>query len=299
MNNKTLIIHNPKSGPKSSKEIIRRLISQLEETNTTIQIMQTKYAGHATEFCKNINLSEFNKLIICGGDGTFNEVINGIMFHKKTSFPIIGFLPGGTGNAFMHDLKATNPNTAIQNIIRGNTKKIDIMKLDFTTHTEYAINIVGWGMAGDINILSEKLRIFGSSRYTIASIYYTMNKISRKAKVIIDEREFVDNFLFILNLNTIHTGKGMKAAPKAKLDDGLLDVIILKSNISRLELLLLLPKIYTGKHILSKKVEYLQAKKIQIFPETQEILNIDGEMKCSTPVNISVMSKAINIFSRD
>ena len=86
MNNKTLIIHNPKSGPRSSEEIIRRLINQLEEKNTTIQTTQTKHAGHATEFCKNINLSEFNKLIICGGDGTFNEVINGsqiIAMHKN------------------------------------------------------------------------------------------------------------------------------------------------------------------------------------------------------------------------
>ena len=61
-------------------------------------------------------------------------------------------------------------------------------------------------MAGEINILSEKLRILGSPRYTIASIYCALNKISRKATVIIDVMELTDDFLFILNLNTIHTG---------------------------------------------------------------------------------------------
>ena len=258
------VIYNPISGNAKSSNLIKNIQFDLNKLNKNYKIVETKYANHAMEICKNLHAAN-QKLIIVGGDGTFNEAINGIM--QNNNRPKIGFIPGGTGNAMMHDLQATTYRTAIDIILRGKTKKIDVMKLDFSTHTEYAINIVGWGMAGDINILSEKLRILGSARYTIASVYYTMNKISRKAKIMIDEMEFTDDFLFILNLNTIHTGKGMKAAPKAKLDDGLLDVIILRSKISRLELLLLLPKIYTGKHVLSKKVEYLQAKKVQIFPE--------------------------------
>jgi len=289
------VLFNPISGNGKAKVLVKKLISDLEKQKLTYKLIQSDYPGHAKKICKT--LQNYKKIIIIGGDGTFNEVINGIMVNNHK--PTIGFLPGGTGNAMMYDLQATSYGAAMDIILKGKTKKIDVMKLDLSDHTEYSINIVGWGMAGDINILSEKLRFLGAARYTISSMYYVFNKICRKAKIQIDGIEMIDNFLFILNLNTIHTGKGMKAAPNAKLDDGLIDVIILKSNISKLQLLLLLPKIFSGKHIFSNKVEYIQAKQVNIIPDYEEILNIDGEMKCSTPVNISIIPKAIEIFSKN
>jgi len=297
MNKKTLIIHNPKSGPKSTDTMINQLIDQLKQANKTVQINQTKYAGHATKLCQNIDLHKYNNLIICGGDGTFNEVLNGLMLHKEPFSPTLGFLPGGTGNAFMHDLKATNPKIAIQKIIKEKTKKIDILKLEFTHSTEYAINIVGWGMVTDILILAEKMRWVGSMRYSLASLYYIFNKATKRTKCIIDSTE-IDNkkYIFILICNTIHTGKGMQAAPKALIDDGFMDIILLKSTISKLQLLKLFPQIFSGAHIKSPYIEYLQAKKIKLIPETKDVLNIDGEAKCLTPVRVSVIPKKISIF---
>ena len=289
------IIVNPISGNGKSKNLMNNLTVDLENKNITYKIIKTEYSGHAKKICNN--LQDYDKIIIIGGDGTFNEAINGIMLNNHK--PTIGFIPGGTGNAMMHDLNGTTYDKALDIILSNRTKKIDVMQLDFNDSIEYSINIVGWGMAADINILSEKLRFLGPTRYTIASMYYVFNKVCRKAKIKIDEREIIDNFLFILTLNTIHTGRGMKAAPKAKLDDGLIDIIILKSNISKLELLLLLPKIFSGKHVLSDKVEYVQGKKINIIPDENEILNIDGEMRCSTPINISILPRRLEIFSKN
>ena len=69
------------------------------------------------------------------------------------------------------------------------------------------------------------------------------------------------------------------------------------SKISRIELLKLLPKLFTGKHILSEYVEYVKAKTIQLYPENNEILNIDGEIKSKTPVSISVIPQKFIIYS--
>ena len=287
------IIANPISGNGKAKNLIHKLTADLDNQNKTYKVITTKYPGHAKKICQT--LQDYEKIIIIGGDGTFNEVINGIMLNNNK--PTIGFFPGGTGNAMMHDLNGTTYNKALDIVLSNQKKKIDVMKLDLNKRTEYSINIVGWGMAADINILSEKLRFLGPPRYTISSIYYILNKKYRKAKLQIDGKETIDNYLFILTLNTIHTGKGMKAAPKAKLNDGLIDIIILKSSISKLELISLLPKIFSGNHITSNKIEYIQAKKINIIPEKNEILNIDGEMKCSTPVNISIIPQIIEIFS--
>ena len=97
-------------------------------------------------------------------------------------------------------------------------------------------------------------------------------------------------------LNTIHTGRGMKAAPNAKLDDGLFDIIILNEKISKFKLLKLLPKLFTGDHICSRDIEYLQAKYLDINSETIDMLNIDGENKYHSPVSISIIPKVLNIF---
>ena len=293
--NNYLIIYNPISGRGVAKRNIKKIKSLFDNENIKCSVIESKSKGHITELCRNTK--NYNNIIIVGGDGTFNEAINGFMKNKSINSISVGFIPGGTGNSLMHDLNATSYQTAVNIILKGRTKKIDVLELDFFDKKEYSINIVGWGMVSDINHLAEKLRFIGSSRYTIASLYYIFKVHSRKAKIIIDDKEQVSEFLFILNLNTIHTGKGMKAAPNALLDDGLIDIIILRPSITKFELLNLLPQIYTGKHINSQHIEYITAKKIEIHPFNNEILNIDGEMKCKTPLSISLLPKRINIFS--
>ena len=170
------------------------------------------------------------------------------------------------------------------------------MALQFKHFIEYSINILGWGLVSDIAIFSEKLRFIGQSRYDIASLYYILKSKVRECTLILDNKKYYDQYLFILVHNTIHTGKGMKAAPEAILNDGLIDVIILKSSISKIELLFLLPKIFSGKHILSKKVEYRKVKNLSIIPEKNEKLNIDGEMKHQTPLSIKVLPEQIKVL---
>ena len=234
------------SGNGKSHHIVKSLQKDLNKRNIKYKIYQSKNSGHIKSLCSSKDSKNF---IIIGGDGTFNEAINGFM-NRESDENLndikIGFLPGGTGNAFMHDLNGETYQKALNIILTGNTKKIDILKLKLGSkqtpdNIKYALNIVGWGLASDINILSDKLRFLGSIRYNIASIYYIFNKKVRKAKVIIDQTISEKKYLFIMCLNTIHTGKGMKAAPNAKLDDGLFDIIILNEKISKFKLLKLLP----------------------------------------------------------
>ena len=294
MDKEYLIVYNPISGNGIANKIISNLSKDLGISKKLLEFKKTEYAGHAKEICQTID--KYKYLIAVGGDGTFNEIINGLMLNKN-ELPVLGFLPGGTGNSVMHDLGGENYKNAIQNILNGKLNKIDILKLQFSDYIEYSLNIVGWGMVADINKLSEKLRFLGSSRYTLSSLYYVFKKKSRWGKIIIDGVEMKENFLFILTSNTIHTGKGMKIAPNAKMNDGLLDIVILKSDISMFNLLILLPQIFTGKHILSKKIQYVQAKEISIDPKEEETLNIDGEIKCKTPVKVSIIPQRLEIFS--
>ena len=298
MNESILIIYNPISGTKSSEGMISKLIDFYKSNNINYYLLKTEYQNHAQVFCKNNNLKKYKDIIVCGGDGTFNEVINGLMLNGSSVLPRLGFLPGGTGNSFMHDLNAVSHQEALSKIFKNRSDYLDILKLTSGKNELYSFNIVGWGLVTDILILAEKMRFLKSIRYNIASLFYIFTAKSRKIKLLVDENIVLNNdYLFILICNTIHTGKGMKAAPKAKFNDGLLDIISVNSKISFLQLIKLFIQIFSGKHINSKFVNYSTAKQVQLEPVDNEILNIDGDAKGYTPVKIEVLEKRLKIIN--
>ena len=298
MNKKVLIIYNPVSGTKSKETMISQLLNYYKLNNIDSFLFKTEYKNHAKQFCQNNSLVEYKDLIICGGDGTFNEVINGVLINKEQSIPRIGFLPGGTGNAFMHDLNAVEENQAIDKIIKNNSDTLDILKLTYNNKIIYSFNIVGWGLVTDILILAEKMRFLKSLRYNVASLFYILTAQGKKIKFIIDNHKtYNEKYLFILICNTIHTGKGMKAAPKAKFNDGQLDIVSVKSQISFFQLIKLFTQIFTGKHINSPFVDYVNAKTINLIPKNNEVLNVDGDAKGNTPVKIEILKNKLSIIN--
>ena len=197
----------------------------------------------------------------------------------------------------MHDLDKLSITDALQTVMNKTKKLIDVMQIRYNNHTEYSINIIGWGMVADIALLSEKLRFLGPLRYTLVSLLYILNLKSRYATIKINGEQYTNNFLFITLTNTIYTGKGMMIAPNALMDDGLLDLIIIKNNINRLDLIKLFIQIFKGEHIHSKYVNYQQIKTLSIQSKDNNPLNIDGEIKGNTPVDISILPKKLMIYN--
>ena len=155
-------------------------------------------------------------------------------------------------------------------------------------------------MVTDIGIKADKYRWLGTTRYTILSLLQILIKKPHKAqlKYINQDNKTIninEKFIFIIACNTVHTGKGMKMAPKAILNDGLIDLIIVK-NISRFKLLSLMPKLFDGTHIFDKAANYVQTNKIEIIPKKDSKINIDGEIKSKTPIKVEIIPSAIEIY---
>lgn len=230
-----------------------------------------------------------------GGDGTLNEVVNGMMTRNDSrKFPI-GLITGGTGNSFMHDVNCLDPIVASRRIIEGKSRKIDIFSCDANGQIFYGFNIMGWGIPTEANVLADKLRWMGSQRYNFASIVEVIRHKKRFARVTIDGSSIAADFAFIIGCNTIHTGKGMQMAPLARLSDGLIDLIIVR-KVPRIKLLKLFPKIFSGRHIGDPAVDYRQVKEFSIIPEENKQLNIDGEVVGSTPALVKVLPSEIEIL---
>ena len=286
---------NPYGGGKKGPKILKDVLPLFEQKNIELNIIETEYAGHNRDLANQLNMDGYDGFCCIGGDGTLNEVINGLLTRKdRLKFPI-GLITGGTGNSFMHDLDCLDPIEAANKIISDKRRFIDVFSCNTDDKTFYGFNILGWGIPTDANILADKLRWMGPQRYNFASIIEVLRHKKRFARVIIDNNSIGADFAFIIGCNTIHTGKGMRMAPLARLNDGLIDLIIVR-KVSRFKLLKLFPKVFSGKHIGDPGVDYRQVKQFKIMSEDKSQLNLDGEVLGSTPVEVKILPKEVEIL---
>ena len=294
---KFILTVNPHGGAKQGPQILKKVKPIFDAEGAELFIIETTYAGHAQELANKFDLSAYDGFIGIGGDGTLHELVNGMLTRNDSQKIPIGIIPGGSGNSYMHDLELTEPLKAAKAITNGKTRLVDAALVAVNHVIKYAMNMVGWGLVTDVGNKAENFRWLGTSRYTILSVLEVLRHKNRSAALIMNEKTIEDEFTFIIACNSIHVGKGMKMAPKAKLDDGLIDLIVIRSGGTRTRLLQVLPKLFDGSHINEPEVEYYQTSQFSLIPEKDEILNIDGEIMGSTPIKVKMIPNAMEIFS--
>ena len=292
---KLYLIVNPIGGMKNGFEILELVKPIFHQNEINLTILETEYSGHAKKYANELNFFGYDGLCVIGGDGTMHEIINGMLWREdKLTIPI-GLVTGGTGNSLMHDLDCLAPKDCAKRIVKNNLRPIDIMKIDSNGETIYSFNIVGWGLVTDVGLYAEKLRWLKGLRYDIAAIMEVMIRRNRFAKLVFDNNVVNSNFIFVIGCNTVHTGKAMKMAPDAILNDGKIDLIIVNTA-SRIELLKLFPKLFNGDHVKSPLVQYEKVKTFSIIPSKVSTLNIDGELIGATPLHVQVLEKKLNLL---
>jgi len=292
---KFYMVVNPEGGLKKGLDILAMVKPIFYDNDSELTILETEFAGHAKEYARDVDYSGYDGFCAIGGDGTMHEVINGMLNRSDGATLPIGLVTGGTGNSFMYDMDCLDPQEAAKRITKGELRTIDVAKVNANGVFYYAFNIVGWGLATEAGELAEKLRWLGGIRYDVASIIEVLKGKKRISKLILDDKTIEEDFVFILGCNTIHTGKGMKMAPFAKLNDGKIDLIIVR-NASRLKLLKLFPKLFSGEHVKSPLVDYQQVNSFSIIPNGENGLTIDGELIGHTPVHVEMEPERISVL---
>ena len=292
---KVLLITNPKSGILSFDDSLNTVISEFKKYNIEYTLSKTKYVAHAVELVKKTDLKQYDSVCAMGGDGTLFEVLNGMLTRTENERIPLSIIPNGTGNSFMKTVGIENVVDAVRKISKNEPKKVDMMKAVCGENIYYSLNLIGWGMATDISVLAEKLRFFGGQRYNIASVFEIIKNKRRDSKLIVDGKERDGAFSFIIACNTKYVGKDMKMAPKAKIDDGEIDLIIVKKT-SSFTLFSVFPKLFDGSHIDHDACDYIHCKSFSIQPREHGSLNIDGEIIGSTPVSVNIVKNGIELI---
>ena len=291
-----LCIVNPVSGLKKSLKVYYELKDVIESHGFTSELLKTEYVGHAKKVVSELKLNQFNRILIFGGDGTVNEVINGLYQSDLCSFFPIGIIPTGSGNSVVHDIDCLDYNIAIKRALSDNIRLMDVNKAIFDNEVRLSVSIIGWGMFSFGNVLADKLRFLGTIRYDIVSVIKLLEKTLYKAKISIDGETSDISCAFMVGCNSIHTGKGMKIAPLGGFYDEMIDMVIVKDDVSRLQLFAIFKKVYTGEHVDLPYVHMSQVKSFSIDALKDSYFNVDGETIKSRKVSTQILPKTIKLL---
>lgn len=297
---KVICIYNGKAGGGSSIKSLENIKGLFLKYSIDAKIILTKSVKEIHQLLNEIDLSLFDGLISAGGDGSFFSVLNAYMKRKSEVDIPLGVLPVGTGNSLSKDLLKEDGESEIEDYIKliksNEIRGFDIVKVSSDKETFYYANMMGFGFITDVAQSASKMKFFGAFSYTLGILYNTIKLKPFELKIIIDGVERIMENVFIIISNSKYTGGDYLIAPKAKVNDGKFDLIIL-NKLSRVNLLKTFPKIFDGSHIDTPFVEYIQANKVKLESVSPKVLSPDGEIYGKFPVEVSCIPNKINVFS--
>ncbi|MFV0543006.1 MAG: diacylglycerol/lipid kinase family protein [Marinicella pacifica] len=293
-----LIIYNPHAGSGQAEKQLPDIEAYLTKNGLDYVLKITGRPKDVRSLVTQSELNHYSAVIGAGGDGTLFEVVNALMRVRPEQRLPLGVLPVGTGNAFSRELglKPSDWKKAIDIIQRKNPKPVDVGKVQTSDQQYYFINIVGIGLVVNIGQTTQKIKKLGPVSYSLAALWETMRIKPNQVKISIDGELIEDNLVFVEIANSRYTGTSFKIAPEAKIDDGFLDIILLKP-IARWRILNLFPTIYSGRHIERPEIETHRGKTITLTTTEPMPLMPDGEFIGHTPATITCESQALQLLS--
>lgn len=254
----------------------------------------TSAPGDGRQLARSCPLADGDGLVVIGGDGSFHDVVDGLLSRDDGRRVPLGLLAGGTGNAFARDAELMDPVAAATRMSNGVRRSLDVLRLETPSGRVHAFNIVGWGLAGDVAGVAERLRPLGARRYDIASAWLALRRRVRPAQLELDGERLDGEFSMVFVANNETTGAGMVLLPGARFDDGLVDVLVVP-RLGRFELLRLLAGVASGRHLEHPAVLRRRVRRLRIGAVGS--LNVDGEpLSGAAPVSMQVLPSAIQLL---
>lgn len=292
---KLFLILNPAAGKNKGAKAVEKAVLLLEKQGIQCEVQASESPGHAIKLAQNFDPAKYEGIIAVGGDGTLFEVLNGLLKKHGTFDLPIGQIPVGTGNSFIKDLDIHSIEDAVEKIISGKTRMVDVGFFNYPEGDNYFINLLGTGFVANVAHRAGKYKSLGPLSYVLGVFEEVVQLKPVPLEMTIDGKAYQRDYIFTEICNSTKTGGNMIMAPDAKIDDGLLDIILL-NNISKFNLIKVFPQIYKGTHVHDLYAETFKGRHIKIVTETPQRLTPDGEVFGTTPIEVSILPKKINMF---
>lgn len=288
---KVLYIINPVAGKGRAKGIAPEIIRICQKNEIKFDLKYTSAPKDATEIARRGTQEGYDRIVSVGGDGTLNEIVNGI----AGSSIALGIIPGGTGNDFIRSIQPKLSLTEIINrTIHGEIKRVDLAK----SEDMYFINIGSGGFDAEVAFVTNKMKklFSGSTAYLAALLKTIFTYKSTRIKITIDNLTFEKNTLLVAVANGKYYGGGINPTPEARVDDGIFDICFVE-KLPKIKMLLLFPRYMKGTHAGIKGVYFYKGKNVSLSSEEEFAVNIDGEVFLKKDVSFTIIPSGINIIA--
>jgi YegS/Rv2252/BmrU family lipid kinase len=306
-----LVIVNPRSAGGSTGEAWASKASDVRAHFGPYNVTFTKAAGDGIKLAKKAAESGRKFIIACGGDGTINEVANGIL--ESGHDAELGILPSGTGGDFRRSIGMPDESREAARALRnGKTQTIDVGKVTYQnfngkTESRYFLNVSSFGLAAAIiqrvktstslDWLPVDL-VRGPASFALSTLQEVLGLDTTNVRIKIDER--TERSLTTVNFcvaNARYFGGGMKIAPRAKLTDGRFDIVNI-GDMKSAKIILNVYTLYRGTHLTLPEVKATRAKRIEatpLDPKNKVMIEVDGELPGMLPAVFEVVPSALRL----
>ncbi|WP_313897597.1 diacylglycerol/lipid kinase family protein [Bacillus litorisediminis] len=291
-------IVNKVSGNGRALKIWSKIEKSLQNKDVSYRVFFTEKPKHATLLVRELKVQEnVTAIVAVGGDGTVQEVINGLI---NTNIPL-GIIPAGSGNDFSRGLYVPlKHDEALERILNGEPKVIDIGLVNST----YFCTVAGIGFDGEVaqktnaSIYKKWLNYvrLGQISYIISALNVLLKYRPADISLMVDKKLYkIPKVWLIAVANFPFYGGGIAICPEAKNNDGLFDICIVQ-GMSKLEFLRVFPLAFKGNHTTSPFIKIIRGKEITIESPSPLMIHGDGEMIGQTPVQIKIEPNALHVM---
>ena len=287
----TLLL-NPAAGRGRAARRLAAIVRILEGMKVTCEILRSGHPGHMTELARSLAEHRDGTLpVVVGGDGTLNEVINGL----PPSPPPLGIIPVGTGNDIAVNLGIpVVMEEACRNLFTGRPRTLDLVDAGGRLFA----GIGGAGVDSEVTMRANRMRlpIPGHAVYTLATLATMASFRPYHFTLTSDEWSYRGRVMFVGVANAPSYGGGMRLSPDSDMSDGRFEVCIVEA-MGRLELLRNFPRIFAGTHLTHPKVRILTSRRLKMESSRSVTFCLDGEGHQPLPITVSLVPSALRVIA--
>jgi diacylglycerol kinase (ATP) len=285
-----IILLNPNAGRGKARFVLREALEVMRREGFELDVQESRDAQHLLALARRAAAEKPDAIVSAGGDGTHHYVVNGIVGSEVA----LGIIPGGNGNDFAKGLGIPTQARAAAEVLRaGNIRRVDLGR---SGNTFYGC-IAGAGFDSVVTRYANERarRLRGSWAYAWSILRCLKSYRPEPLKIMSDVQEFFGDVIFAVVGNNVSYGGGIHLAPRAKLDDGLLDVCVVP-YMGKLEFLRWVPRAYRGEHLKHPRIIYFQAPRVSLTTTSRLELFGDGEFMQELPATIEIVPRVLPVI---
>lgn len=296
------VIVNPAAGAGKTGKLWPRIMHSFQQLGLNFEHVITEAPGHAIELAKTAAKKGYDLVVSVGGDGTIHEIVNGLYASGKLKDNLLGIVETGTGSDYIRTTGGSHSyEDSCRLFLQPKARTVDVGMVEYRknggTETRLFVNFAGMGIDSEIvrRTTQQYKKLGDMPSYLLGALTSLLTYHNHKLSITIDGETREANILTLIMNNGKYGGGGMCTGPYADLQDGFLDVMV-AHDLSKLEFLWSLPRLYKGTHLTHHKVDSGRAREVIVKPlDGKLFVQADGELLGEVPASFKIMPAALNI----